>query len=296
VTLSLIRQGEKQSIKAKLGEKEVETGGAPAFFNTAVPPPAPMMAENNVVFIGPGGDFVIGNVGAGAPPMPPMAGGRAPVNVMAQMVDGKQTTTWADDQVQIRVERENGKVSKVSAFDTKTGKLMFTGAPPAKDDAIFKTMPELAGKLQSAMAAAEVQPTPIRTDRMEAVIARRKVVQWQDGDHVLVVRMMANKPLYLLALSKKDGRTLYDGPVMTDEQRQSVPAEVSEQFEMLSAHPEAAKEFGAQEPKAPVKEAPGVAPAKGAPQAAPAAIGAPALDVPVKGGPPAAPAVGAPAK
>src|SRR4051812_15278704 len=112
--------------------------------------------------------------------------GGAPVNVIAQFVDGKQTTTWADDQVHITVERENGKVSKVSAYDTKTGKLMFAGAPPAKDDAIFKTDPILAGKLQSALTAAEVQPTPLRTTAAEAMgAARGKVVQWQDGDHVL---------------------------------------------------------------------------------------------------------------
>ncbi len=73
---------------------------------------------------------------------------------------------------------------------------------------------------------------------------RGKVMLWQDDNHVLLTRMIGTKPLYLLALSKKDGRTLYDGPVMTDEQRQSVPTEVSESFELVAAHPEQAKEFG----------------------------------------------------
>jgi hypothetical protein len=46
---------------------------------------------------------------------------------------------------------------------------------------------------------------------------------------------------------------LYDGPVMTDEQRKSVPAEVGEKFEMVLTNPDQAKEFGAPE-KAPAKD------------------------------------------
>jgi hypothetical protein len=65
---------------------------------------------------------------------------------------------------------------------------------------------------------------------------------------------MGAQPIYLLALSKKDGRTLYDGPVMTDEQRKGVPAEVAEQFEMVAGRPDLAKEFGAAEPKEKTKE------------------------------------------
>jgi hypothetical protein len=87
-------------------------------------------------------------------------------------------------------------------------------------------------------------------DRVRTATAGRgKVSQWQDGDHIFMMRVMGNKPIYLLALSKKDGRTLYDGPVMTDEQRKSIPAEVSEQFELLLAHPDQIKEFGAADAK-----------------------------------------------
>jgi hypothetical protein len=90
---------------------------------------------------------------------------------------------------------------------------------------------------------------------MGAMIAgdQGKVVRWQDDDHVLILRRADKKPLYLLALSKKDGRILYDGPVMTDDQRKNVPDEVSEQFEMLLAHPELAREFGAENPQKPEK-------------------------------------------
>jgi len=70
------------------------------------------------------------------------------------------------------------------------------------------------------------------------------------------MRVVGTKPIYLLALSKKDGRTLYDGPVMTEEQRQSIPAEVGEQFELLVAHPEQIKEFGAKKEEPTRKEEP----------------------------------------
>jgi hypothetical protein len=69
--------------------------------------------------------------------------------------------------------------------------------------------------------------------------------------------MAGRSPSYLLALSKKDGHTVFDGPVASDEDRRSVPAEVAEQFQMLCGQPEMAQELGAP-PKPPV--APKVAP------------------------------------
>jgi hypothetical protein len=74
--------------------------------------------------------------------------------------------------------------------------------------------------------------------------ARGKVMRWQDNDHILFVRSIGNRPTYLLALSTKDGRVVYDGPVESDDQQASVPAEVAEEFKMLVAHPQQAKEFG----------------------------------------------------
>jgi len=44
---------------------------------------------------------------------------------------------------------------------------------------------------------------------------------------VLILRAVGNRPTYLLALSSKDGRVIYDGPVESDDQRKSVPAEVA---------------------------------------------------------------------
>jgi hypothetical protein len=75
---------------------------------------------------------------------------------------------------------------------------------------------------------------------------RGRVASWQDDENLFVLRFVGKSPTYLLALSRKDGRTLYDGPVMTREQQAALPAEISEQFAMLREKPELAKELGAE--------------------------------------------------
>jgi hypothetical protein len=74
---------------------------------------------------------------------------------------------------------------------------------------------------------------------------RGRVASWQDDENLFVLRFVGKSPTYLLALSRKDGRTLYDGPVMTREQQAALPAEIAEQFAMLREKPELAKELGA---------------------------------------------------
>ena len=72
-----------------------------------------------------------------------------------------------------------------------------------------------------------------------------KVARWQDDDHVMLMRMSGRSPTYLLALSKKDGRTVFDGPVANEDDRRNVPAEIAEQFQMICAQPDVAQELGA---------------------------------------------------
>jgi hypothetical protein len=71
-----------------------------------------------------------------------------------------------------------------------------------------------------------------------------KVVRWQDDNHVLLMRMSGRTPTYLLALSKKDGRTVFDGSVANEDDRRGLPAEIAEQFQMVCAQPELAQELG----------------------------------------------------
>jgi hypothetical protein len=265
VTLSLIRQGERQEIKAKLSEHEEKGGVANLIWMT---PPDPALEWNPAT-------------GAAAAPRAPWAlTKRADTivrgNVIVQNVNGKQTTEWTDDQVRISLERDGEKTTRVTMKDAKSGKVLFDGAPPVEGDPFLKARPELGEKLKKAEEASVAHPIQLivadeghggfgqviiggNGDAGMGVMggggggggggSRGKVVRWQDDDHILIMRMMGAKPLYLLALSTKDGRTIYDGAVMTDEQRQSVPTEVAESLEMVVQHPETAKEFGAETKK-----------------------------------------------
>jgi hypothetical protein len=257
VTLAIIHQGERQVVKAKLGEKEIDTGPGEMNLNILT---APDMAA--------GVDWVILN--AAQPGMAAWEGPKAMALpgralTLVRTIDGQQTTDWSDDDVAITLVRsaDAGKTTHVRINEKKTGKTLYDGNPNDAADP-FKDQPQLIEKLKQAEEAAAKHPIRLVMDRggagaggggggvMFAAMggARGKVMQWQDADHMLVMRVLgANKPVYLLALSKKDGRTLFDGPVASDEERKSVPVEISEQLDMLIAKPDLAKEFGAQEKK-----------------------------------------------
>jgi hypothetical protein len=259
VTLAIVRQGERQSLKAKLAEHEGKVGVADGML---MPPPT---GAGNVMMAGGADGRPMLFTYQGVPPAPRAPGQPMTLtgNVIVQDWIGKQNTEWSDGQVRIGLEREGDKTTKVTIKDVKTGETLLDGAPPAEGDPFWKAQPQLVEKLKKAEEAAK----PIRIlaggDLGNGLLlagtgvrgfgqvagGRGKVMLWKDDNHILMMRMMGAKPLYLLALSKKDGRTLYDGPVMTDEQRQSVPTEVSESFEMVAAHPEQAKEFGVEAKK-----------------------------------------------
>jgi len=245
VTLAVVRQGEHKSLKAKLVTKE-STGNEVGIVN--VLHDAPNAGAWKIVTAGePQAMAWVG-------PPPAMMGG-APItfhgNVLVRNRDGKQSTEWSDGDVHIAVEKEGDKTANVTIKDA-AGKTLFKGAAPDEADPFFKQHPDLREKLKKAEDAAATPPMKllIQARGMESMIGgdQGKVVRWQDDDHVLILRRTDKNPVYLLALSKKDGRILYDGPVMTDDQRKNVPDEVSEQFQLLLAKPELAKEFGGEQP------------------------------------------------
>lgn len=283
VKLSVIRQGERKEIKAKLEEHEGKADVGDLIL--IAPPDAAAAANWNPAVVRTWRAAVGGAAGAAPMVLTPDRAFTVTNNVVVGEVDGKQTTEWSDDQVRIALERQGGKTTKVTMKDAKTGKVLMDGAAPAEGDALLKARPELGEKLKKAEEASTGQPMRVITvddangGIRQMVIrgngaggadmlgggglgggggvigfgggggGRGKVMRWQDDNHVLVMRMMGTKPLYLLALSKKDGRTIYDGAVMTPEQRQGVPTEVAESFEMVVQHPETAKEFGLEDKK-----------------------------------------------
>jgi hypothetical protein len=277
VTLSLLRQGERTTVKAKLAEMNVAVNGD---VGTAI-----MLAGNGLVLNRPvpmAGNFpnpaaademnaAMNGVWtarvAGAPPMP--------AKMFVQNINGKQTTQWSDADHDLTLERENGKTMRLKAVERGTGKVLFEGAVDT-DEQRKAIPPELLKKVESAEASAA--PAPFIRGRggfggggggggaggaaggfgggfggggvtvapvgAPGTAARGKVLQWQDDNALLMMRMLGKTPTYLMALSKKDGHVIYDGPVQTDEQRKSLPPEVADQFEMLVNKPDLAKEFG----------------------------------------------------
>jgi hypothetical protein len=268
VTLGIVRQGEHQSVKAKLEEKEVDANAyrliragndvfpVPAQFAQGAPGFAPgaITLQDRV-----GGATATWGGGVG------MAAGGKRVTVRT-MDDGKQTTVWADDEVSISIDRAGGKVAGMVVKDRKTEKPLYTGNGDEQGlKPLLEARPELGEKIKKAMDAATRDPMrlPIQGTPTGKGIAGGggRVLRWQDDAHVLVLRMAGRSPSYLLALSKKDGRTIFDGPVASEEDRRSVPAEVAEQFQMLTAQPELAQELGG-----PVKPAAAIAPVPATPK------------------------------
>jgi len=254
ISLSIVRQGERQALRATLAEKDLELqntaggGGGAAGALDFLPAPMAAGAPNAA------GDVRIRTFDAPAgmayAPVP-VAGGRNVVFV--RDVPGQQITNWADDDVRIAVERDGNKITNTTVTDAKTGKTLFTGIAPPANDPLFQARPDLPEKIKKATEAAERQPRRMvfaPGGGMGAAMTLRggggggKVTRWQDDDHVFLIRMTGRQPGYLLALSKKDGRTVFDGPVATDDERKNLPGEISEKFGLILAQPDTAKEFG----------------------------------------------------
>ncbi len=231
-TLSVVRQGQALPIKAKLIEKDMAAASAAIqknqMFFTAAAPVGTMPGTGQRVFV--------------------------------RNIEGKQTTEWSDEETTLKLERENAATKKLIVIDRKSGKEIFNG--PAETAEQRKAIP--ADVLKKLEKAEQVDPAndagPVHLwlngningggpmvmgGAMGPMAARGRVVSWSDNDHMLVLRIMGKTPTYLLALSKKDGKVLFDGPVMTDEQKQGLPTEIVEPFGAIAAHPEMAKEFGA---------------------------------------------------
>ncbi|MEZ0267965.1 MAG: hypothetical protein ACAI43_24840, partial [Phycisphaerae bacterium] len=242
----VIRQGAPSTLTAKLVEKEAATDIMFVDrFEAALPPPTFVFANANTAL--------------------------AARNVVIRFGGDEQTTEFNDADHSVTLDRQGDVTRRVIVKDAKTGKTMFDG--PAQTPEERKAIP--ADLLRKVEQAEQVKP---RVDPGQfgavgggggivvqggvlnlgggggltavagAPAARGRVLTWSNADHLMVIRAMGPPvkptPTYLLALSRKTGQTLFDGPVMTDEQRRAIPAEIAEQFQTVVANPQMATEFG----------------------------------------------------
>jgi hypothetical protein len=234
VKVSVIRQGAPQSVNVELGQQEVdvEIGADPVGAAGADDMPRGMLdlmaardGKLNFTFTPATNDFVAGGWG-----------GMAMTNAA-----GKNEMVWSDAQNTLNMELKDGKATKLTVRG-RDGKEVFKG-DVATDEQRKALPPDIADKLAKAEAGGPLRfnVTPALKTRLAN---RTRVMTSTDQDRLLIARIENGKAVHAFAFSQTDGKTLFDGPVVTDNERKFMPPEVLKQLETLEQNPDAAAEFG----------------------------------------------------
>lgn len=223
---AVIRQGQATNINVELGEKEMDV----EIENAKAEPFAQdrffALQANGQLATTPG--MMNGLVLDGG-------GGMAVTNV-----NGEIQKVWSDDQTVMNLTIKNGKPVTLVARD-KAGKEIFNG--PIDTEEQRKALPaDLQQKLKSADDAGPMQVGV--GDPRGVARARVRVLTSTEKDTLLLARIEKGKATYVLAFNTTDGKTLFDGPAATDEERKAVPEAVAKQLELLEKNQGAAQEFG----------------------------------------------------
>lgn len=235
VKLSLVRRGEPTSVNVELGQKEVEVEVEKANADVPVGLDLAMGADGQL------------NI---TPRILDAAGGGGILGITN--VNGRNQAVWADDQHTLTTEMSGGKVVRLTAKD-RAGNEIFSG--PVETDEQRKALPaEIADKLTKSEAAAPVRMMTgmltidgggvVRGGGGGRAAARPRVLTSTDKETLMLARFENGKAAHVFAFSQADGKTLFDGPVATDEQRKALPAAVLGQLEVLEKNQAAAGEFG----------------------------------------------------
>jgi hypothetical protein len=153
-------------------------------------------------------------------------------------VDGKIQKLWSDDKNVLNLQIKNGKAITLIAKD-KAGNEIFNG--PIETDEQRKALPaDLGEKLKTAEEAGPMQYGM----RANLGGAKPRVLTSTEKDTLLIARFDNGKATHAFAFNTTDGKTLFDGPTTTDEQRKAIPEAVAKQLEVLEKNQTAAPEFG----------------------------------------------------
>jgi hypothetical protein len=235
VKLSVVRRGEPTTVAVELGQQEVEevADAAPA---GGPRPPQPFPLQ-----IGFAPDGQLNVLAATKFADAPTPGGGGGGGMALTNVNGRVQGVWSDDRHTLTTEIRDGKAVRLTAKD-RDGMPLFDG--PVETDAQRKALPpELAAKLAKAEAGGPLR-FGLRTDRNAA---RTRVLTSSAKDTLLLARFEAGKAVYAFAFSETDGKTTFDGPVATPEQRKALPEAIATQIDTLEKNQGAATEFGAVE-------------------------------------------------
>jgi len=214
VKFAIIRQGQPTSVNVELGQKEME-----------VEPEADAaagMGTFNTILPGPGDvEFVKTDVAPGGGAMTMSRAG----NLMV----------WKDAQNTLNLQLKDGKPINLIASDP-AGNQIYKG-PVATEDQRKALPPQLARKLNQVEMG--------NPARVAYGAAGPRVLTSTDKDTLMLARVEKEKAVHAFAFSTADGKTLFDGPTATPEQRKAMPAEILRQLEALEQNQNAATEFGA---------------------------------------------------
>jgi hypothetical protein len=263
VKLWVIRRGEPTVVSVALGQQEVEE-------EIGQVNDAGLNKLGQALVFDNGGNLAITN--PQALDFNVMGGGIAVTNV-----NGKNQAIWTDEKHVLTMELgKDGKATRLTAKDP-AGKQLFDG--PVATDEERKALPaDIADTLKKAEAGGPVRlqlnmrlppPTPaappgmVGGDFITGIApgggramggARRvapdgkprpRVLTSTEKDTLMLVRIdETNKATWVFAFSELDGKTLFDGPIATDEQRKAMPEPIARQLDSLEKNQAAAGEFG----------------------------------------------------
>jgi hypothetical protein len=154
---------------------------------------------------------------------------------------GKNEMVWSDADNTLNMELQDGKATQLTVR-ARDGKEVFKG--PVATDEQRKALPaEIADKLAKAEAGGPLRFNVTPMAKIRAA-NRARVLTSTEQDRLLIARIDNGKAVHAFAFSQADGKTLFDGPVATDDERKALPAELLKQLETLEKNPDAAAEFG----------------------------------------------------
>jgi len=235
VKVAVIRQGAPQAVNVELGQQEVdvEIGADPVGAAGAEDMPRGMLdlmaardGKLNFTFTPQANDFVAGGWG-----------GMAMTNAA-----GKNEMVWSDAQNTLNMELKDGKATKLTVRG-RDGKEVFKG-DVATDEQRKALPPEIADKLAKAEAGGPLRFNLAPGAKLRLPGNRARTVTSTEQDRLLLARIENGKAVHAFAFSQADGKTLFDGPVATDDERKAMPPDVLKQLETLEKNPDAAAEFG----------------------------------------------------